>query len=58
MLQVELLGGFFLPTQQVADSVPAHHVADFFGGIFNVIGGPLDGVSHGDDVHAVWAPEG
>src|ERR1700722_15186871 len=41
--------------ENVADSVAADEVADFFGKIFGVVAGALEGLGHEDDLQAALA---
>ena len=47
-----LLDGLVVGHEDVADGVSADEVADFFGEIFGVIAGALEGLGHEDDLQA------
>ena len=50
VIDEHLFDGFVIGDQDVADGVAADDVADFFGQVFGVITGALEGLSHEDDL--------
>lgn len=46
VFQIELLGGLVLGPQKMTDGVATNQVADLFGGVFHMVRGPFDGLSH------------
>ena len=57
VIQIELLGGLLLHSKQVPYCVSAHHMADFLGGVFDMVGSPLNRLCHGDHMHALRSAE-